>query len=68
MKGGMSDAARAARMTELREELAQLETQQRDELKRRLSTLFDGLSRPHMQLLRDLLNERIKETYDGDDE
>ena len=53
---------------ELKEELARLEGEQHNALKQRLTALFEGMDREHMKLLRRLLDERIKETYDGDAE
>lgn len=53
---------------QLRKELAEAETLEEGERNLRLWSLVEHLSREDKQVLRNLLNDNIKATYDADDE
>lgn len=56
------------RVDDLRQEIAAIELSETSKKVASLKARVWDLERSDMQLLRDLMNERIKETYDGDDE
>lgn len=56
------------RIAELKQEIAKLEVEEDSSRRARLGALYKDMSREDMKLLREMLNNRIAETYDGDDE
>jgi len=56
------------RIADLKKELANLESEKADKLATYLWSKVSGLNREEMIVLRNMMNDRIRETYDGDDE